>query len=310
MAGINWYAGYQINKSCMTKPVPLCGLSNLQLRFLCPTDLEELRLRQAGMLVVDWPLTSPRPKGPDTDSVSVGPWSVLLAHKKFYSQVRTLCQDWFPIDYPYSWYEDITSNPRFYSLAAVYNGIIIGLIVAEIKSYFKLNREVRCRNDRGILSQAFNKQTELGYILSLGVSKEQRRNGIASLLLDNLIAHLTTVDHVDCKALFLHVLTTNSAAIHFYEHRNFRLHSFLPYYYSIKGKCKDGFTYVLYINGGHPPWGLYDYLKHYCGVLYQADLCSVPSWMWHKMQAVLHWVWPGMRRIVVQNTTAVFSYCS
>nr|CAD7601491.1 unnamed protein product [Timema genevievae] len=173
MAGINWYAGYQINKSCMTKPVPLCGLSNLQLRFLCPTDLEE---------------------------------------------VRTLCQDWFPIDYPYSWYEDITSNPRFYSLAAVYNGIIIGLIVAEIKSYFKLNRE-----DRGILSQAFNKQTELGYILSLGVSKEQRRNGIASLLLDNLIAHLTTVDHVDCKALFLHVLTTNSAAIHFYEHRNFRL---------------------------------------------------------------------------------------
>jgi len=36
----------------------------------------------------------------------------------------------------------------------------------------------------------------------------------------------------------------------------FRLHSFLPYYYSIKGKCKDGFTYVLYINGGHPPWGI------------------------------------------------------
>lgn len=58
-------------------------------------------------------------------------------------QVRALCQDWFPIDYPYSWYEDITSNPRFYSLAAVYDGIIIGLIVAEIKSYVKLNREVR-----------------------------------------------------------------------------------------------------------------------------------------------------------------------
>nr|CAD7196979.1 unnamed protein product [Timema douglasi] len=81
--------------------------------------------------------------------------------------------------------------------------------------------DVSATTDRGILSQAFNKQTELGYILSLGVSKEQRRNGIASLLLDNLIAHLTTVDHVDCKALFLHVLTTNSAAIHFYEHRNF-----------------------------------------------------------------------------------------
>jgi ribosomal protein S18 acetylase RimI-like enzyme len=76
--------------------------------------------------------------------------------------------------------------------------------------------------DRGILSQSFSKQTEVGYILSLGVSKDHRRNGIASLLLDNLISHLTTVEHVDCKALFLHVLTTNSPAIHFYEHRNFR----------------------------------------------------------------------------------------
>ncbi|KAJ9589123.1 hypothetical protein L9F63_017582, partial [Diploptera punctata] len=219
MAGINWYTGYPINqKSCMTKPVPLCSLTNLQLRFLCPSDLEE---------------------------------------------VRALCQDWFPIDYPYSWYEDITSNPRFYSLAAVYDGIIIGLIVAEIKAYVKLNRE-----DRGILSQSFSKQTEVGYILSLGVSKDHRRNGIASLLLDNLISHLTTVEHVDCKALFLHVLTTNSPAIHFYEHRNFRLHSFLPYYYSIKGKCKDGFTYVLYINGGHPPWGMKKKIQNMSVLLY------------------------------------------
>lgn len=35
------------------------------------------------------------------------------------------------------------------------------------------------------------------------------------------------------------------------------MHTFLPYYYVIRGYCKDGFTYVLYINGGHPPWTLY-----------------------------------------------------
>lgn len=29
------------------------------------------------------------------------------------------------------------------------------------------------------------------------------------------------------------------------------MHTFLPYYYSIKGYCKDGFAYVLYINGGN-----------------------------------------------------------
>lgn len=77
--------------------VPICLTSDVQLRFLCPEDLEE---------------------------------------------VRTLCQDWFPIDYPFSWYEDITSSTRFFALAAVYNLTIIGLIVAEIKPYARLNKEV------------------------------------------------------------------------------------------------------------------------------------------------------------------------
>lgn len=58
-------------------------------------------------------------------------------------QVQTLCQDWFPIDYPLMWYKEITSSTRFYALAAVYNLTIIGLIVAEIKPYCRLNKEVR-----------------------------------------------------------------------------------------------------------------------------------------------------------------------
>ena len=76
----------------------------------------------------------------------------------------------------------------------------------------------------------------------------------ASLLLDNLLSYLTSSDKHTCKAVYLHVLTTNVTAIHFYERRSFRLHSFLPYYYSIKGSPRDGFSYVLYINGGQPPW--------------------------------------------------------
>jgi hypothetical protein len=50
------------------------------------------------------------------------------------------------------------------------------------------------------------------------------------------------------------VLTTNTAAIQFYERRHFRQHAFLPYYYSIQGSPRDGYCYVLYINGGAPPW--------------------------------------------------------
>lgn len=47
--------------------IPLYSLGDVQLRFLCPDDLDE---------------------------------------------VRALCQDWFPIEYPFYWYEEITSSTR------------------------------------------------------------------------------------------------------------------------------------------------------------------------------------------------------
>ena len=120
--------------------------------------------------------------------------------------------------------------------------------MAEIKCQTKCNRE-----DRGLLASNLSQTSRVVYILTLGVVKEFRRNGIATLLLDNLINHLTR-DPVtyDCKALYLHVLTTNIVAIRFYENRQFKKHLFLPLYYSINSTARDGFSYVLYINGGRP----------------------------------------------------------
>ncbi|XP_036880342.2 N-alpha-acetyltransferase 60 isoform X1 [Manis javanica] len=163
--------------------------------------------------------------------------------------VKHLCGDWFPIEYPDSWYRDITSNKRFFSLAATYRGAIVGMIVAEIKSRTKIHKE-----DGDILASNFSVDTQVAYILSLGVVKEFRKHGIGSLLLESLKDHISTTAQDHCKAIYLHVLTTNSTAIHFYENRDFKQHHYLPYYYSIRGVLKDGFTYVLYINGGHPPW--------------------------------------------------------
>ena len=52
-----------------------------------------------------------------------------------------------------------------------------------------------------------------------------------------LLVYLTGIDdHRDVRAVYLHVLTTNNAAITFYEHRGFKPHLFLPYYYNIKGE--------------------------------------------------------------------------
>lgn len=48
--------------------ISLCSLAEVQLRFLCPNDLEE---------------------------------------------VKGLCEEWFPIEYPSYWYEEITSINRY-----------------------------------------------------------------------------------------------------------------------------------------------------------------------------------------------------
>ncbi|XP_063702228.1 N-alpha-acetyltransferase 60 isoform X2 [Culicoides brevitarsis] len=153
------------------------------------------------------------------------------------AEIQTLCQDWFPISYPKEWYEQIVT-PKYYSLVALYEKTIIGLIVCEIKPYHRLNRE-----DRDILPSTFS-GCEVGYILSLGVHKKFRRKGIGSLLLDTFLRFITSTDKQNVKALFLHVLTTNQAAIIFYEKRQFRYHAFLPYYYSIKGRSRDAFFRV------------------------------------------------------------------
>ena len=91
--------------------VPLVNCMELQLRFLCPQDLE---------------------------------------------QVKLLCRDWFPIEYPDTWYQEITSNPRFFSLAATLSGSIIGLIVAETKELNQLAKE-----DRSLLASCFLSNTKV-----------------------------------------------------------------------------------------------------------------------------------------------------
>lgn len=152
------------------------------------------------------------------------------------------------------------------------------MIVAEIKPYAKLNKE-----DKGILCSSFGIDSQVGYILSLGVRRAYRRNGIASLLLDKLLSHVTAPERSSVKAVFLHVLSSNVPAIRFYQRCHFQLHSFLPYYYYIKGRNRDGFTYVLYVNGGHGPRGIWDWVRHIAGTVASFGPCRVPRWIWQRL---------------------------
>jgi len=216
-------------------------------------------------------------------------------------EVKRLCREWFPIEYPDTWYADITSTQKFYSVAAVFRGQIVGLIVAEIKESTSLPKE-----DQEILAKNLG-VTKIGYILSLGVVKELRKQGIASFLLENLIAHLTTPDCSEVKGLYLHVLTTNNAAITFYEHRGFRPHVFLPYYYAIGGRRRDGFTYVLYLNGGHAPWSLLDYVSNSCQIcLGLFNPWALTKSLFRKVNLAWFNAMPRIRQIA-HGSTAVFS---
>ncbi|KFZ56547.1 N-alpha-acetyltransferase 60, partial [Podiceps cristatus] len=136
--------------------------------------------------------------------------------------------------------------------------------------------------DGDILASSFPVDTQVAYILSLGVVKEFRKHGIGSLLLESLKDHISTTAQDHCKAIYLHVLTTNNTAINFYENRDFKQHHYLPYYYSIRGVLKDGFTYVLYINGGHPPWTILYPLPSGC-----LSPCSIPQRIYRQAQSLL-----------------------
>nr|XP_020012121.1 N-alpha-acetyltransferase 60 [Castor canadensis] len=216
----------------------------------------------------------------------------LLCHDDI-DTVKHLCGDWFPIEYPDSWYRDITSNKKFFSLAATYRGAIVGMIVAEIKSRTKIHKEVcLCNSDLAVIE--FAEDSEDAFSLSLPCHPPNYSAvhnlylfSQGSLLLESLKDHISTTAQDHCKAIYLHVLTTNNTAINFYENRDFRQHHYLPYYYSIRGVLKDGFTYVLYINGGHPPWTILDYIQHLGSALANLSPCSIPHRIYRQAHSLL-----------------------
>ena len=76
------------------------------------------------------------------------------------------------------------------------------------------------------------------------------------MLLDCLLSYLASAEQADCKAIYLHVLATNTVAIRFYEDQNFHRHRYLPFYYIIPGMPGAGYSYVLYVNGGQPSFSI------------------------------------------------------
>ncbi|UJR21222.1 hypothetical protein I4U23_024318 [Adineta vaga] len=190
------------------------------------------------------------------------------------SEVKSLCHDWFPVEYPDKWYDDIVHNKKYFSLAAcdVCTQQILGLIVATILPLGSCNRE-----DQQILHKIFSLTTSVCYILILGVAKEYRRQGLANLLLENLLNTLSNYE--TCKAVYLHVLYSNKSAIQFYQTKSFQYRKHLPYYYLIKGQHFDAYCFTRYINGGYPPLTISDLITNLCIYISKANPCRLLNTM-------------------------------
>ena len=174
-----------------------------------------------------------------------------------------------------------SGRENFFTLCIVVDLKIVGVIVAVIES-----QSVSEFRDDTIFSMPFSVNNKVAYILVLGVVKEYRRLGLASLLINQLVVHLTSNPvHRNVKAIYLHVLTTNTDAIRLYEKNNFKCHSFLPEYYFIYEQKRDGYCYCLYINGGFNTfpypfqslYGLFGRLVSYCSSFVNKFGLTAPS---------------------------------
>ncbi|KAF1768572.1 hypothetical protein GCK72_000384 [Caenorhabditis remanei] len=155
--------------------------------------------------------------------------------------VETLCNESFPIQYPDCWYDEVVSGGL--TSTGLFDGEhLAAMIVSETKCLSDCNIE-----DQDIVAET---NVHVTYILSIAVNKKFRRMGLATRLLNNLMQSLTD-NPPFTRAVFLHVLSTNSAALSFYRMHGFEFHASLRDYYKIGEEYADGCTYVKYINGAH-----------------------------------------------------------
>ncbi|XP_066917386.1 N-alpha-acetyltransferase 60-like [Clytia hemisphaerica] len=217
------------------------------------------------------------------------------------ADLKRLCKEWFPLRYPDVWYQQVTNNPRFFSLAATYNGETVGVLIAEIRDRNQCNKE-----DSDMLSYWYPwypSDTKVAYILIVGAAKEYRRKGVASHLLEAFLLKVQSPENYNCKCVYLHVLASNLDALLFYERQHFKRHKHLPLYYTINNVKMDGYCYVLYVNDGQPPFSLVEFVEETVDYLAVLSVCRFSRYMFRQL-------WSLPRKFIVHraaNTTKMVS---
>ncbi|XP_058085642.1 histone acetyltransferase MCC1 [Magnolia sinica] len=155
----------------------------------------------------------------------------------------------FPIRYESEFFRNVVNGHDIVSWAAVDSSRpdsqcdeLIGFVTARIIAA----KESEIGDMLGYDSSRTD-QT-LVYVLTLGVVEAYRNLGIASSLIREVIKYAASMPV--CRAVYLHVISYNDPAIHFYKKMQFKCLRRLSNFYYIKGRHYDSFLFVYYVNGG------------------------------------------------------------
>uniref|UniRef100_A0A5B7AS49 N-alpha-acetyltransferase 60 n=1 Tax=Davidia involucrata TaxID=16924 RepID=A0A5B7AS49_DAVIN len=157
--------------------------------------------------------------------------------------------DLFPIRYESEFFHNVVNGRDIVSWGAVdrsrpngQSDELIGFVTARIVLAKESEIEDLLRSDSSKPDQT------LVYILTLGVVESYRNLGIATLLIQGVIKYASSIP--TCRVVYLHVISYNNAAIHFYKKMSFQCVRRLYGFYFINGQHYDSYLFIYYVNGG------------------------------------------------------------
>ncbi|KAH9253903.1 hypothetical protein BASA81_008027 [Batrachochytrium salamandrivorans] len=159
-------------------------------------------------------------------------------------EIQTLYELCFPIRYGDQFYRGLESGmyagQHLVSFIGRRNGVVVGVVCAS-KEDASSNAPESVVVDHGNTT----------YVMTLAVKESERRRGLASKLMGNL---LHWAQQSCCTACYLHVIEYNTSAMEFYRKLGFAFHTREDGFYpQIEGKDYSAMVYVMYFNGGKPP---------------------------------------------------------
>uniref|UniRef100_A0A7S2GZ31 N-alpha-acetyltransferase 60 n=1 Tax=Octactis speculum TaxID=3111310 RepID=A0A7S2GZ31_9STRA len=188
-------------------------------------------------------------------------------------ELKSLHEEWFPVRYSKAFYESVVhgvvlgSDAPLFSLVAVddHQNDDDGTVTSAAESMDTSGQidttspEIRPLPRANIIGAVIAQIMEAAtcgdvdlapdeykvlYILTLGTASRYRRQGVAKTLVQRCISYAQSVH--DCAAVYLHVITYNTAAISFYKDNGFQCLREIADYYLIDQMKYNCYLYIHY----------------------------------------------------------------